>query len=67
MNPQPGECVPRGAGYPYPRTDDLDAEFDAILDMVEKAGLVEVYEGDGQQYKRLTPEGEKSAYHSIVT
>ena len=40
---------------------DQDAEFDTILEACEAAGLVEVYEEDGQRIMRLTPAGEKVA------
>jgi DNA-binding MarR family transcriptional regulator len=36
---------------------DHDAQFDAILDQLEAAGMVEVYtDDDGEQAMRLTPD-----------
>ena len=41
--------------------------MDAILEAVEAAGLVEVYEEDGHRIMRLTPEGEQVARQLAMT
>jgi len=45
-----------------------DPEFDAILEQVEAAGLVEQYtDADGRQAMRLTLEGERVARQLAMT
>lgn len=42
--------------------DDRDDELDAMIDMLEQAGLVETYvDTDGKAAMRLTAEGERVA------
>jgi DNA-binding MarR family transcriptional regulator len=42
--------------------DDRDDQFDAMVEMLEQAGLVETYvDSDGRGAMRLTAEGERVA------